>query len=164
MKRNILLLLLCLAPALPMLPQSANDPNEGSRITYNPLGGTATISWWARSGFTYRVQWSENLMTWIDYGEVLGASAPAELMVPLMGNPSRMFLRLQRPADNDNDGISDDDEVNIYNTNPFDRDTNHDGARWVGEDIPTFPNRAKITRPRCWTGPASSPHWAAAGW
>ncbi len=38
MKRNILLLLLCLTPALPMLPQSANDPNEGSRITYNPLG------------------------------------------------------------------------------------------------------------------------------
>ncbi len=136
MKPKLLFLFLCLLPAVSTLPQTANDPNEGSRLSYDPGGGAATLAWWARAGIIYHIQYSFDLGNWADFpGEVLGADAPAELFVPF-GSNTRVFLRLQKLADTDRDGLTDADELNIYHTDPFKADTNGDGindAEQVGE-------------------------------
>ncbi len=64
MRRLFLLLAFLLALAGPADPQTAADPNEGSRLNYDRDNGIFTLSWWGQAGRTYFLQHSEDLLTW----------------------------------------------------------------------------------------------------
>ncbi len=111
------------------MPQSASDPNDGSRIGYDPINGTATLSWWGQAGMYYYILWSEDLVTWNYYPSlVLGTGAIASFNTPT--NATRFFLKLEAhptSTDSDGDGLTDVDEVTRYHTDPHNPDTDGDG-------------------------------------
>ena len=63
MKRLLSLLLAAALLAPPASPQTASDPNEGSRLIR--LGsGFYQFTWWARAGNPYLVEYSDDLAHW----------------------------------------------------------------------------------------------------
>lgn len=119
---------------LPVHGQTATDPNEGSRMTYNSSSGAMLFSWWARSGKTYFVQQSYDLINWV-YVPIIFDGAGAPEGINFFTGDSRHFWRLQyadtgpgsgASADFDGDGLSNSLEL-TYGTNPFNPDSDGDG-------------------------------------
>lgn len=101
--------------------QVPDDPNEGSRVTYDSATQTYTLSWWGQYGVSYFVQHSEDLVTWSYYPVIVdGIYDIAELN--FQTNASRYFVRLEPSyapwyTDSDGDGIPDAWEV-LHGLNP----------------------------------------------
>ena len=123
MRLLLSLLLSLLFISVPVFAQTAGDPNEGSRLSYDPANSMYTLSWWGRSGKSYFVQHSEDLLMWGYYPVVIpGLNAPAEMH--LQTTSACYFLRLEIEddpynTDSDGDGIPDGWDVR-YGLNPHD--------------------------------------------
>lgn len=95
--------------------QTADDPNEGSRLAIDPTSGAWSFSWWGVNARTYFILHSETLMSW-NFLPVIeqGTGAPIRYGFWPTPTPSRFFLRLRHTdtpttdpyaADFDADGI-----------------------------------------------------------
>ena len=145
------LVVFALVSSLPS--QTSTDPNEGLIFTHDASDGHFTLSWWGRSGKTYYVQHSSDLIAW---EWVLDASAVASgaddiLQMSLQTNAKSGFFRLVITDDNalpaawlaghgltpgasgsgpnddpDGDGLTNYQEF-FLGTNPNNADTDGDG-------------------------------------
>ena len=115
MKRILFALLFVLGFIAPAMSQTADDSNEGARLSLG-TGNSYAFSWWGRTGRTYFVQHSEDLMNWVYFPDIIdsGTNAPLSYGFSVSG-PDRFFLRLKytdiptgnpNTADFDGDGVS----------------------------------------------------------
>ena len=139
MNRVFLPLACGLALLVSTFAQTASAPNEGFRVI--KIGPDAyTVFWWGRTGRTYFLQYSEDLVNWYyfpdDYlGLVLGENAVVSRGFSISG-PTRFFLRLKYPdpplpdpvyGDFDGDKVPNIFEI-LVGTDPFSvADTDGDG-------------------------------------
>lgn len=81
------------------LAQSASDPNEGSRMQYDPTSNTATFSWFGHNGMGYFIQETDDLMSgnW-QYIPTLEVGSDAPLSYGFNVSSPSFFLRLQKDA------------------------------------------------------------------
>jgi hypothetical protein len=118
MKRIILSFLSVAALQAAAFSQTANDPNEGSRLI--SLGSSNyQLTWWARAGVYYLVDVSDDLYSWNYLNSVYvglgGVSSPVNFNV----SSEKFFVRLNTDpfnTDADGDGIPDGWEV-LYGLN-----------------------------------------------
>lgn len=123
MKKIVLLLLGCLVlmPKTQILAQTAADPNEGSRLNYDSTNEIWRFKWWGRSGKSYFIQHSEDLMSW-EYLPLMETGADDVLEWGFTSTGDRFFLRLKIyndpfGTDSDGDGMSDAYEI-LHSLNP----------------------------------------------
>ena len=126
MKRLFLLLLAGLVACNTATAQTATDPNEGSRLTYDSLLGTYDFSWWGQPGRTYFIQHSDNLLAW-EYLPLIESGTDALRAWGFTSTASKFFLRLRFSdiptsdpftADFDSDKVSNYDEI-LFGTDPL---------------------------------------------
>lgn len=121
--------------AIPLQAQTAADVNEGARMTQNATTGQYTFSWWGRSGRTYFVQQSEDMVHW-SYLPLIESGGAAVTEYGFTSSAPRFFLRLRHTnaatggnpdtADFDGDELSNAEELNTYHTDPLAADTDGD--------------------------------------
>lgn len=128
MKRSFLTVLLLLVGAFSAMAQTATDPNEGSRVTYDSVNEVYTLSWWGKTGTSYFIQFSEDLFTW-NYFPVIYVGANAVAGHNVETDAARFFMRLELTtninADSDSDGMPDGWEV-LNGLNPHFNDAGLD--------------------------------------
>ena len=139
MKRVLLFLMLgCCLGLRPAPAQTSTDVNEGVGMTADAATGAQVLMWWGKSGRTYFIQQSYDLITWT-YVPVVrdGAGTPDGLNFAC--SDSRQFWRLKftdmptgsltgATADFDDDGISNLAELQgTYKSDPLDYDSDNDG-------------------------------------
>ena len=138
MKRLICLAGLVFALGVPQfqsIAQTPTDINEGSRLEFDGANQVFRFKWWARSGRTYFIQHSDNLLNpwqWVPAVES-GNDSIKEWAFATTGD--KFFVRLKysdaatsNPGgdDFDGDGISNLAEVQ-QGMNPFNVDSDGDG-------------------------------------
>lgn len=115
--------------------QSVGDLNEGARLTYDPPTDSFTFSWWGRTGQTYFIQQSEDLVNWI-YVPIIEAGVNDVTAWGFATDADRLFYRLRftdipttdpLSADFDGDGLTNAEEVQYPGFDPFVTDTDGDG-------------------------------------
>ncbi len=117
--------------------QTSTDMNEGVRMTADSTTGTQVLTWWGKTGRTYFVQQSFDLINWTYVPVVLSGTAAVE-GVNFTCTDSRQFWRLKystvstgglpaTAADSDGDGLSNYDEITLYHTDPLNPDSDGDG-------------------------------------
>ena len=97
MRASLFLLLLSFysfLPANPAQAQTANEPNEGSRLTRDEMTGDYTLKWWGQSGQTYFVQCSDDLIHW-NYVPIIETGAAAVIEYGFTCSNDHFFLRLR---------------------------------------------------------------------
>lgn len=115
------------------LAQTADDPNEGQRLSLDPATGALELSWWGRTGRIYFIEHSADLFLWqaLPVFEV-GADAP--ISFGLVSSGPRFFSRVRwinttlahfLIGDYDGDGVSNADEA-AAGLNPFSADSDGD--------------------------------------
>ena len=147
----LFLIVFALVSSLPS--QTSTDPNEGLIFTHDASDGHFTLSWWGRSGKTYYVQHSSDLIAWewvLDPSAVT-SGADDILQMSLQTNAKSGFFRLVITDDNalpaawlaghgltpgasgsgpnddpDGDGLTNYQEF-FLGTNPNNADTDGDG-------------------------------------
>jgi len=139
MKRVLLFLMLgCCLGLRPAPAQTSTDVNEGVGMTADAATGAQVLMWWGKSGRTYFIQQSYDLITWT-YVPVVrdGVGTPDGLNFAC--SDSRQFWRLKftdmptgsltgATADFDDDGISNLAELQgTYKSDPLDYDSDNDG-------------------------------------
>jgi hypothetical protein len=144
MKRFIALaLLLCVSCGMPAQAQTATDVNEGVCITADATTGAQTLAWWSRSGRTYFVQQSYDLVNWT-YVPTVCSRADAVDGLNFACTDDRQFWRLKYTdaapgglyganGDADDDGLTNAQEL-AAGTDPFNRDSDGDGY-YDGEEV-----------------------------
>ena len=135
MKRAFLFVM-CLVMALSAEAQTAADLNEGLQVTTAAQAGDFTVSWWGKTGRTYFVQQSFDLMTW-QYVPVVMSGEEAVDGLNFSCTDTRQFWRLRytdesytgtaEDADFDFDGLTNLEEVATFHSDPFEWDTDQDG-------------------------------------
>ena len=135
MKRLLAALAILQAIVLGASAQTPDDLNEGTRLEYDSANSIWRFRWWGRSGRTYFIQHSDNLMEpwqWVPMVEV-GNDSIKEWGFTSTSN--KIFFRLkysdQATADPngddfDGDGISNLTELQM-GLNPISTDSDGDG-------------------------------------
>ena len=147
MKRSFVFFLLAHALCSNFIwAQTATDLNEGSQLTHDSVNDTWTFSWWGRSGITYFIQQSNDLMSW-QYIPVIEPGQDGVVEWNFATSADKLFMRLKHsdkgtvdPFDDDfdGDGISNINELtgpSELNLDPFDPDSNNNGILDGFEDI-----------------------------
>ena len=113
--------------------QTATDLNEGTQLTYDSVDDNWTFSWWGRSGITYFIQKSDDLMSW-QYAPVIEPGQDGVVEWNFDPSADKLFMRLKYTDittadplgdDFDSDGISNQNELTL-GTSPLDKDTDGD--------------------------------------
>jgi len=115
MKKLLLVLLsvVAFAGVSVLISQTANDLNEGSRVEWDGTNQIWRFKWWGKSGRTYFIQHSEDLINW-NWVPVVESGAGAVKEWGFTSTGDKFFLRLQytdesaadpETADFDGDGI-----------------------------------------------------------
>lgn len=115
MMRALLVFAFLLGLTFPIKAQTAAEPNEGSRMNFDSTTGICAFNWWGRSGMSYFVKYSEDLVTW-SYLPLIVQGADAVAGINYQTNAVRLFMRLEMHpdpfnTDSDGDGMSDGWEV-----------------------------------------------------
>lgn len=117
------------------LAQTAADPNEGTTLTHGSANDTFTLSWWGRSGRTYFIQQSDDLINW-QYVPIIESGEDDVIEWGFSSNADKFFMRLKYTDivtsdplndDFDGDGIGNMDELTApeqLNLDPLDPDSN----------------------------------------
>jgi hypothetical protein len=116
--------------------QTADDANEGLRLSPAPEGNALQLSWFGRTGRIYFIEHSTDLFVWqaLPAFEV-GADAIASYGLPPPAPDTGLFVRLRslsatltqfQGQDTDKDGLLNAAEASA-GLNPFTRDTDKDG-------------------------------------
>lgn len=131
--RAWMLIVCLLTVALPAKAQTATDLNEGLQVTAGTTAEEFTVSWWGKTGRTYFIQQSFDLMTW-QYVPVIESGAEAVCGLNIACTDTRQFWRLRytdvytedaATADFDFDGLSNQQELTL-GLDPLDPDTDAD--------------------------------------
>jgi hypothetical protein len=137
MKHALLLMLaVFMAAALPAKAQTATDWNEGLQVAVGAQAEEYVVSWWGKTGRTYFIQQSFDLMTWT-YVPVIESGAEAVCGQNIACAEFRQFWRLRytdaptggnaETADFDGDGLTNIEELTTHHSDPFEWDTDQDG-------------------------------------
>lgn len=118
-----------------LFAQTADDPNEGSKLEYDATNQIWRFKWWGREGHTYAIQHSEDLILW-NWVPLIESGDDSIKEWGLTTTGDRFFMRLRyidtpttepENDDFDGDGVSNLAEV-MQGTNPFAwEDTDNDG-------------------------------------
>lgn len=90
----LLLFLLSFLSAATTQAQTADEPNEGSRLTRDETTGEYTFQWFGHSGQTYFVQCSDDLVNW-SYVPVIETGNAAVIEYGFTCTNDHFFLRLR---------------------------------------------------------------------
>ena len=93
--RGLLVLLISFVAICTTTAQTASDPNEGSRLTYDSALGSYGFSWWGQPGRTYFIQHSDDLSAW-EYLPLIESGTDTTLAWGFTSTTDRFFLRLRR--------------------------------------------------------------------
>lgn len=121
--------------SLALLPLSAfsQEPQPTPALTPG-TSNTWNLDWDGISGRTYFIQHSDNLIDW-QYFPIIESGAGQSIGWGFTSSAERFFVRLRytdEPTsdpdndDFDNDGLSNWDDLSLYNTDPFNKDTDGD--------------------------------------
>lgn len=119
---------LCVLPAV----AAAEGNNPGIEVD---TAGQVGISWEGVPGRSYFLEWSTDLVQW-GYMPEIASGAGYPLAFGFESDASEFFVRLKyidgnvidpKGYDFDGDGLSSWQEVNVWGTDPFLKDTNGDG-------------------------------------
>lgn len=126
MNTKLLFLITLFGATYSGLTQGQQDPNAGSRLSYDATNGVYALQWYGSAGTYYTVHWTQNLLApWNDFpGAVQGLGAVARFGIST--NATGLFFCLKQDADTDGDGLSDAQEV-AMGTNPNNPDSDGDG-------------------------------------
>jgi hypothetical protein len=100
--------------------QTADDPNEGSRLEWDGTNSIYRFSWWGRLGRTYFIQQSEDLVSGFTYIPIIEAGDDSIKEWGFTSTGDKFFLRLKYSdisssdpwnADFDQDGVSNGEEL-----------------------------------------------------
>ncbi len=117
-----------------LFAQTADDPNEGTKLEYDSTNEVWRFKWWGRAGSTYFLQHSEDLQTWA-WIPIVEPGDDSIKEWGLTSTSEKFFLRLRytteptsdpEGGDFDGDGVSNLAEVQ-QGLDPFDEDTDGDG-------------------------------------
>ncbi len=106
--------------------QTASDLNEGTRLTHDSVNDTWSFSWWGRTGRTYFIQQSDDLMSW-QYIPIIEPGQEDVVEWGFATNADRLFMRLKYTDvptldpwgdDFDGDNIGNWDEL-LQESDPF---------------------------------------------
>jgi hypothetical protein len=144
LSRSLLVLLICAAVTskVQVLAQTASDLNEGSILEHDSENGIFRFKWFGKSGRTYFIQHSEDLMQpWL-YVPIIESGDESVKEWGFTSTGDRFFLRLKYSdipttdpagADFDGDGLSNLAEVQA-GADPLDTDSDDDGLPDGWED------------------------------
>ncbi|WP_009961005.1 RHS repeat-associated core domain-containing protein [Verrucomicrobium spinosum] len=117
--RRLLAVLVALLCAPVLSAPTASDPNEGLQLTQESTG-VYNLSWWGRSGWTYFIQQSDDLVNW-HYVPVVEAGGGEVISWGFSSTAERQFFRLRlsdapaggdpEVADFDGDGMGNAQEL-----------------------------------------------------
>lgn len=119
--------------------QTATDINEGAQLTHDSVNDIWTFSWWGRSGITYFIQQSDDLMSW-QYIPIIEPGQDRVVEWNFATSADKLFMRLQYTDvptadpwgdDFDEDGIPNINELTAppaLSLDPFDPDSNGNGV------------------------------------
>ena len=114
--------------------QTATDLNEGLQVAVGAQAGDFTLSWWGKTGHTYFIEQSFDLIVW-DYVPVIESGADAVCGLNFSCTETRQFWRLRytdvytEDAANDDfdyDGLLNQQELTL-GLDPLEADTDADG-------------------------------------
>lgn len=126
MRRFFAILLSTVALAGFAQGQSASDLNESTRLTHDSVNDTWSFSWWGRTGRTYFIQQSDDLMSW-QYIPIIEPGQENVVEWGFATNADRLFMRLKYTdvptldpwgEDFDGDNIGNWDEL-LQESDPF---------------------------------------------
>jgi len=116
--------------------QTPADLNEGLRLVKDVPTGVYTMSWWGKTGRTYFIQTSSDLVNWT-YLPLVESGAAAVTGIQFTHSAEHQFWRLRytdaptggnaQTADFDEDGLSNQEELD-QGLNPFSADSDGDGV------------------------------------
>ena len=109
--------ILFLLGAMGVCAQTSTEPNLGSRLSVNnaTVPATYTFSWWGKSGCSYLVMSSPDLITWGFFPNYNPSGANAVLNVQFLTSANKYFFRtlqfdpndVPSSVDADGDGLPD---------------------------------------------------------
>jgi hypothetical protein len=143
-----LMLMVSMAGVMSAKAQTALDLNEGLQVAAGAQAEDFTLSWWGKTGRTYFVQQSFDLMTW-QYVPVIESGAEAVCGLNVSCSETRQFWKLRytdaptggnaQTADFDGDGLANLDEL-YYGADPFKADSDDDSLTDYAEVMTHFTN------------------------